>query len=263
MTLFISVLLLLSTKFQSFERLIDKLTGKNSVFEIGIFFLLLMISTFAMLISFSNQSEKTFTKARKHFIAFIALCFYFIAMQEVRWAQLLVGKNSANASDAFNSIIGLNFVVGDNQINIALRLIILFSFILLPLLIYYHPAIIRNNTSIRNKATIYLPSMHCMLMFCFACSLQTLINPLTKYDHFILLSVFILIFGLILLKDELRSFSVMAHWCLVGGSWLLYWAYSENIPLRADYYHLWKIAAVYAFFLLALQLDHDFKRKGT
>ena len=247
-TLFISFLLLFSTRFQGFQQWIDKITGENSVLEIGIFFLLLMISTFAMLISFNNQNEKAFTRARRHFIAIIAICFYLIAMQEVRWGKLLLRSNDTSDSDSLMGIVGLHGIVTVEQVNTTIYVMILFGFILFPLLIYYRPALFGKNPSVRGKTIIYLPSIHCMLMFCFACSLQTLINPLTRFDHFVLLFVFLAIFGLMFYKNKLRSVANMAHWFLVAGSWVLYRIYSEKIPVSSDYHHLWKLVAVYTFF---------------
>ena len=248
MVLFISLSLLLSVKFQGFERWIGKITGENSVFEIAIFFLLLMISTFAMMISFNNQREKAFTRPRRQFIAFIAICFYLKAMQEVRWSQLITVKSITGESGSLKGIVDLNFIIADEKINVMIHLIILVCFILLPLAIHYRPAFFRKNPSIKDKTIIYLPSVHSILMFGFACSLQTLINLLTKFDHFVLLLVFISIAGLMTYKRKLRSVSNMFHLILVSGSWLLIWIYSEKIRVDTDHHHLWQFVVVYAFF---------------
>lgn len=246
--LFVSISLLLSMKSEGFRKLIEKITGENSFFEIAIFFLLLMISTFAMLISFNDQKGKAFTKARRHFISFIAICFYFIAMQEVRWGQLLAGKNSAGQSENLKGIVNLNRITGDGNIHAMVHLMILFGFIFLPLVIYYLPSRFHKNTLLGAKTIVYQPSLHCILMFVFACALQALIDPMTKFDHFILLLAFISIAGLMIYKKKLGSAGNVLHFCLVSGSALLIWIYAEYIPLAPDHYHLGKLVVVYAFF---------------
>ena len=246
--LFISASLFLSIKFQGLRRLIEKLTGENGAFEITVFFLLLMISTFAMLISFNNQGDKVFTKARRHFVSLIAICFYFAAMQEVRWGQLLSSKNNVAGSENLKGIVNLNRFIEVTYFNTITYLIILFGFILVPLTIYYGAIPFGNKPGLKRKATIYLPSLHCMLMFGFACGLYTLTSSVTNFDHLILSVIYIAIAGLLAFKKKLRSADNVLHFCLVGGSWLLFLMYSKDIPMGPEYFHLGKLVAVYAFF---------------
>ena len=246
--LFISVLLLLSTKFQGFTELIKKITSENGVFEIVIFFLLLMVSTFAMLVSFNDQKEKVFTRARRHFISFIAICFYFIAMQEVRWGQLLVGKNITGQSESQKGIVDLNRVIEHGNMHALVHLMVLFGFIFFPLAVYYLPYHHQKNNRLVAKTIVYMPSLHCILMFVFACSLKALVDPITKFDHFILLLAFVAIAGVMIYKKKLRPVGNVLHFCLVSGVSLLLWMYAEHIPVAPNHYHLGKLVIVYAFF---------------
>ena len=248
MVLFIGTSLLLSIKFQAVERFIEKITGENGVFEIGVFFILLMISTFAMMTSFSNQSEKVFTRARRHFISFVALCFYFLAMQEVRWGQLLAGKNDADNTESLKGVVDLGGFFNMEIINTAIHLTILLGFIILPLAVYHKPGLFRQNPSIKGKAIIYLPSLHNILMFSFACSLQTLANPITRFDSLILPLIFISITWLMIFNKRLRSVSIVFHLCLLAVCWLLFVMNAQKIPLTRDHFYLWKLVGAYAIF---------------
>ena len=222
MVLFMSTSLLLSIKSERVGRFIEKITGENGVFEIGLFFILLMISTFAMMASFSHQSEKkVFTRARRNFISFIALCFYFLAMQEIRWSQLLSGKNDVEQAENLKGVVDLSGFLNIEVVNIAAHLVVLLGFVALPLLVYFRPGVFRRNPSVRGKTVIYLPSLHNVLMFSFACSLQTLVNPVTRFDFIIWLLVFLSITWLMVSNRRLRSVSILLHLCLLGICWLL------------------------------------------
>lgn len=248
MVLFISGSLLLSIRSERVEGFIESITGENGLFEIGVFFILLMISTFAMMTSFSNQSDKIFTRARRHFISFIAICFYFMAMQEIRWGQLLASKNNAGHAGNLKGVVDLSGFLDVELVNAVVHWAVLLGFIVLPLVIYYKPGLFRQNPSIKGKATIYVPSLHNILMFSFACSLQTLVNPVARFDFIIWLLIFLSITWLMVFRRQLRSVAVIFHLCLLGICWLLLAINFQKIPITQHHFYLWKLVGAYAIF---------------
>ncbi|MDN5212830.1 hypothetical protein QQ020_12265 [Fulvivirgaceae bacterium BMA12] len=230
------------------EKFIERITGENGVFEIGVFFILLMISTFAMMTSFNNQSDKIFTRARRHFISFIAICFYFLAMQEIRWGQLLTSKQNAEQAGNLKGVVDLSGFLNVELINTVVHWAILLAFIALPLVIYYRPGLFRQNPSIKGKTAIYAPSLHNILMFSFACSLQTLVNPVTRFDFIIWLLIFLGITWLIVFRKQLRSAATIFHLCLLGTCWILLAINFQKIPITQHHFYLWKLVGAYAIF---------------
>ena len=215
--LFVCCVVLLTSYMPGQSGLLRKLTAEGGLFEWGSFFIAFTISAFALLIYFHSRGNKAFRKARRRFILVIAIGAYLIAMEEISWGQRILGFESSDFFFKHNTQreTNLHNLVSGEYLNLVIYSFIYISFIFLPLLVYFFPNIGSNSKSIRGKIAIYMPSIHTMLMFCFASSMQAYFLPKTLADTtFLWLAMLIILFLLITHKKYRNNYQIL-HYLIV------------------------------------------------
>ncbi len=257
----LTILLIYSPKLASFRSLLIALIEDNGFIEIVIFFILLMISSYATITIFNNQTEKIFTKARRNLVALIAIIVYLGAMQEVRWGDL-INLNEPNGAE--RTLRALVNNTGINSLDAIYQIIYLLTFIVfvvLPLLTYLRPHSFDRKPSFKGKSIIYLPSLHNVLMFGFASFIYAVSNPFSNIDKFIVI-VAIGLMGIVFINSpELKTKSNIIHYIVVFICTLTMALTQFNIGISNANSRLWKFALAYSFFYWLLNWTLTLRHK--
>lgn len=213
----ISTIVLLTKYNDHFRNLLFIVSAEGGLFEWGSFFIAFTLSGFALLVYFHSRRHKIFSRRRRKFILVIAIMAYLLAMEEISWGQHIFGFESVSFFEQNNmqNETNLHNLVSAELLNLALHTFIYLMFIIIPLIIYFKPSIATYSASIRGKTTIYLPSLHNVLMFCFASGLQAYFLPKTMVDTIVLWACLLMMFILIICKPKYRSPLLIIHFTMV------------------------------------------------
>ncbi|MDN5202620.1 hypothetical protein QQ008_14625 [Fulvivirgaceae bacterium BMA10] len=199
-------------------------TQENGLFEWGSFFIFLAISAFTLMILFHDKGSNIFTKFQKRFITLVAIGTYFLAMEEISWGQHILGFKTPGFFEANNlqKETNIHNLISGEISNLVFHSIVYIFFILIPIIVYIKPNISDRLPRLKKGISTYLPSLHNILMFCFASSLQAYFLPKTIVDT-VVLSISLLILSILILsKKAFRTKSILIHLALVIGSTIIF-----------------------------------------
>ena len=215
--LFVCLIVLITRYYPPQAGLLRLVSAEGGLFEWGSFVISLTVSVFALLVYFRGSVTYNFGKGTRKFILLVAIGAFFIAMEEISWGQRVLGFESSDFFRTKNMQreTNLHNLISGEYLNLAIYSIIYIFFIYLPLAVYVYPDLVNKFPSLKSKISIYLPSLHNVLMFCFASSLQAYFLPRTIADTtFLWLAMLLVCVLLVNRKNHRNKFQVL-HFLLV------------------------------------------------
>ena len=261
--LFVCLIVLLTRYVPSQSGLLHSLSTEGGFFEWGSFLISFTTSGLALLVYFQSRGKKIFRKARRRFILLIAIGTYVIAMEEISWGQRILGFKSDDFFSIYNmqKETNLHNLVSGEYLNLVIYSLIYIFFIYLPLAVYFYPKIGSNSPSISGKISIYLPSIHNMLMFCFASGLQAYFLPRTLADTTFLWLAMLLVIFLLLSKKKYRNRFLIFHLVLVLFACIIFATCYEVFDYYNMQYEIREFVIAYAFLYWFFNWTTNLKNK--
>lgn len=245
------------------ENLLAWTSQENGIFEWASFFVVFTMSAFALMVYFHAKDLPVFRQPRRNFILFIAILSYLAAMEEISWGQHVFGFESGGFFEKHNVQQETNlhdFFAGE-LVNKVIHLTVYIFFIFLPLFIYFKPDLINHSPSIRGKIIIYLPSLHNVMMFCFACTLQQYFQPGTLLDTILIVLALVLILILFITNAKYRTRWHMIHFSLIILSMALFMYHADIFSAVEGQYEIRELVYYYAIFYWFINWTTNLKNK--
>lgn len=263
MILLVCGIVLITRYHASYSNLLAAVSTEGGLFEWGSFFIAFTISGFALLVYFHSRGNRIFRPARRRFIMVIAIVAYLVAMEEISWGQRILGFESNSFFSANNYQQETNFhnLISGEYLNLGIYAFIYIFFIFLPLIVYFKPDLGRNSPSIRGKVAIYLPSLHNMLMFCFASSLQAYFLPRTLADTISLWLALLIILILLVSRKKYRNGFLIWHLLLVLMACAVFAVSYQVFEYNNMQYEIREFVVLYAFFYWFFNWTTNLKNK--
>ena len=261
--LFVCSIVLLTKYSPSQLNLLRNLSAEGGLFEWGSFFIAFTISGFALLVYFHSNGKKIFGKARRRFILLISIGAYLVAMEEISWGQRILGFESGDffSSNNTQQETNLHNLISGEYLNLVIYSLIYIFFIFLPLAVYFYPNLGSNSPSIREKIAIYLPSIHNMLMFCFASSLQAYFLSRTLADTIFLWLATLIILILLISKKKYRNKFQLLHFSLVLLACIIFALSYQVFEYNNMQYEIREFVISYAFLYWFFNWTTNLKNK--
>lgn len=260
---FVCSIVLLTKYHPDHSGLLRTLSAEGGLFEWGSFFISVTIAGFASLIYFHSLRKKIYTKVMRYFILLVAIGAYLIAMEEISWGQRILGFESGDFFSSHNSQkeTNLHNLISGEYLNLVIYGLIYILFIFLPLIFYFHPHPDRISPSVKKGIAIYLPSIHNILMFCFASSLQAYFLPRTIADtSFLWLGILVILVLLIRKRAHRNSFLVL-HLSLVVIACVVFATSHDVLEYYNMQYEIREFVVSYAFLYWFFNWTTDLKNK--
>ena len=263
MILFLCGIVLITRYHTSSTNLLASLSAEGGLFEWGSFFIAFTICGFALLVYFHSRGNRIFRPARRRLIIVIAIAAYLIAMEEISWGQRIFGFESGAffSSNNHQQETNLHNLISGEYLNLVIYTLIYVFFIFLPLVVYFKPDLGRNSPSIRGKVAIYLPSIHNMLMFCFASSLQAYFQPKTLADTVSLWLAMLVILILLISRKKYRNRFLLLHFLLVLIACTIFAISYQIFEYNNMQYEIREFVVSYAFFYWFFNWTTNLKNK--
>ena len=263
MILFVCCIVLITRHHPASSNLLYHLSAEGGLFEWGSFFIAFTISGFALLVYFHSRGNRIFRPARRRFILIIAIAAYLVAMEEISWGQRILGFESTAFFSSNNHQQETNFhnLISGEYLNLIIYALIYVFFIFLPLVIYFKPNLGHKSPSIRGKVAIYLPSIHNMLMFCFASSLQAYFLPKTLADTIFLWLALLIILVLLVGRKKYRNGFLLLHFSMVIIACVVFAISYQVFEYNNMQYEIREFVVSYAFFYWFFNWTTNLKNK--
>ena len=261
--LFVCLIVLITRYYPPQAGLLRLVSAEGGLFEWGSFVISFMLSVFALLVYFRRSVTYNFSKRTRKFILLIAIGAFFIAMEEISWGQRVLGFESGDFFRTKNMQreTNLHNLISGEYLNLAIYSIIYIFFIYLPLAIYVYPDLVNKVPSLKSRLFIYLPSLHNVLMFCFASSLQAYFLPRTLADTtFLWLSMLLVCFILVKRESYRDKFQVL-HFLLVLLACIVFAICFKVFDYYNMQYEIREFVIGYAFFFWFFNWTANLKSK--
>ena len=261
--LFVCLIVLITRYYPPQAGLLRLVSAEGGLFEWGSFVISFILSVFALLVYFRRSVTYNFSKRTRKFILLIAIGAFFIAMEEISWGQRVLGFESGDFFRTKNMQreTNLHNLISGEYLNLAIYSIIYIFFIYLPLAIYVYPDLVNKVPSLKSRLFIYLPSLHNVLMFCFASSLQAYFLPRTLTDTtFLWLSMLLVCFILVKRESYRDKFQVL-HFLLVLLACIVFAICFKVFDYYNMQYEIREFVIGYAFFFWFFNWTANLKSK--
>ncbi len=260
---FVCAIILLTKYHPPSDQLLLAVSKEGGLFEWASFFFAFTLSGFALLVYFHSGEHKIFSLVRRRFILVTAVAAYLLAMEEISWGQHVFGFDNPAFFEEMNQQkeTNLHNLVSAEYINLVIHSIIYVFFIVGPLFVYLKPSMFNYSPSIRGKTTIYLPSLHNILMFCFASSLQAYFLPKTIVDTTVLWLSLLIFLVLLISKKKYRSRLLLIHFGLLVAASFVFASSYQVFEYNNMQYEIREFIIIYAVFYWFYNWTTNLKNK--
>ncbi len=260
---FVCMIILLTKYYTPSSNLLFILSTEGGLFEWASFFFAFTLSGFGLLVYFHSGEHKIFSLPRRRFILITAVVAYLLAMEEISWGQHVFGFQNPEFFEEMNKQkeTNLHNLVSAEYINLIIHTVIYIFFIIGPLIVYLKPSLFNFSPSVRGKTTIYLPSLHNILMFCFASSLQAYFLPKTIVDTVVLIFSLLMFLFLLITKPKYRSQFLLIHFGLVVAAVVIAASSYQILEYNNMQYEIREFIIIYAMFYWFYNWTTNLKNK--
>lgn len=245
-----AIIVILTRFWPGQESLLRKVTAEIGPFELGGAFMLLLLAGFAV-VAWLRLRKTVFEYKRMHmlFIAAIGVAAVLAALEEISWGQHLFGFESPATFAEHNrqQETNLHNFMPADLFNLTINLSVYLVFVYLPLFLHTDSGKRKLLTSRYAPLAGYIPSIHIVLMFIFAFSLQAYFRLETLADTLALAGALIFASCVVYLKrqtiDALEIIHLTCVWLLTA----LFVICHEVFRYENMQYEIREFAFVYAF----------------
>ncbi len=231
-----------------YRNLLLNVTSESGFFEIGTFIILILISGYCIrLLKISRRPQTPAVLLR---LVGLTACLTLVAgFEEISWGQHFFGFRSADFFMNHNRQheTNLHNLIPAEIFGLLTNAGIYILFVFLPLFCHYYLSGARTGPRKFPAWADYVPSLHNILMFCFAFSLQAFFLPETAADTVILLIGIGMTARLILRKGPYRNPLNIGHLAAVITAMLFFMYHFHIFRYENMQYEIREFVITYAF----------------